>query len=139
MDGNQPNGGTKLMLTPNDLKPIRDQILIKPDPVPEASAGGIFIPETVRADNPNYYTMTGVVLKIGPGLALDGDGRRSEISVAVGQRVTFGRYAGKQMPTVPRTVMLKNDEILGFPDAESFIQPGYQGPQSKAVTGSARG
>lgn len=133
------------MLTLDQITPIKDQILVRPDPVNEVSAGGIYIPETVRADNPNYYTMTGVVIRTGQG-NYNADGARVPVSVQAGDRIVFGRYAGKQIEVLnpvpnpmlagnqPQTLhllMLREAEIIGR--ADSYVEPGYQAAQSGGV------
>ena len=50
-----------------NLRPIKDQIVVLPDP-PVAQLGVIVIPETVLADNPNYFNMTGTVVALGAGV-----------------------------------------------------------------------
>lgn len=56
------------MLRLDDLRMIGDRVLVDPDPKHETSQGGIVVPETVLAGNPNYYNMTGVVLQLGNGV-----------------------------------------------------------------------
>lgn len=119
------------MLSVDQIRPIKDQVLVRPDPVKDITEGGIFIPETVRADNPNYYTMTGTVLVTGQGRIEDGE--RVPVSVKAGDRVVFGRYAGKQIDVQRgRVLMLRESEVIGLADAV-YVEPGYKAPKDGGV------
>lgn len=123
------------MISVDQIRPIKDRVLIRPDPV-KTKIGSIHVPEMVNKDNPNYFTMTGEVIACGPG------GLEAPMPVSVGDRVVFSRYAGKQLVAMaPHPLMgerkalflmLRQDEILGLADTE-YIQPGYQGPKFSAV------
>lgn len=56
------------MLRVDQLAMFGDRVLVDPDPKHEQSEGGLHIPETVLADNPNYYNMTGIVVRLGDGV-----------------------------------------------------------------------
>ena len=58
-------------MTVDDVVMFGDRILVRPDPKIETSDGGLVIPDVVLADNPNFYTMTGRVLKLGDGMRED--------------------------------------------------------------------
>lgn len=75
----------------NDLKPIRDRVLIKPDSDEEQSGGGIFIPEKAKKKN-----LMGVVIAVGDS-DRDEYGRKIKIEVKVGDRVVFGEYSGSEV------------------------------------------
>lgn len=160
----------------DEVRPFGDRILVRPDPKLETSDGGIYVPETVRADNPNYYTMTGVVVALGDGIrddvyecknqqcrqqwrrtanercpvcgatmGLRSTGGRMAFDVAVGDRVVFGRFAGKQVelevdpveafqagfrlaemgPTLVKFFIMRESEVLGVIDAGARVLPGY--------------
>lgn len=120
------------MLIVSEIRPIRDHVLVRPDAVPTLTAGGLHIPQTVNADNPNYYTMTGTVIACGKGVH-DGETFKP-VQVKAGDRVVFSRYAGKQIEVDGRhrVLMLKEPEIIGFADTEQ-IQPGYQAPKFTSI------
>lgn len=115
-------------MTLNELKPFGDRLIVRPDPKVKETDGGLVIPDVVLSDNPNYFTMTGVVLKLGDGIREDVyrcqnkqcgyESRRTvgercalcgasmtlieaedvrPFDVAVGDRVLFNRFAGKQV------------------------------------------
>lgn len=56
------------MLRLDELVMFGDRILVDPDEKHAMSEGGLHIPPTVLKDNPNYYNMTGIVLKLGDGV-----------------------------------------------------------------------
>lgn len=126
------------MLTLDEIHPTQDRVLVKPDPVPTVTPGGIHIPETVNADNPNYYTMTGTILKVGPGARDSEDGRRLAIPVEIGQRIVFGRYEGKQVVVDGVTLLLmRAEKIMGLADEER-VQHGYEAPKHGPIKGTPR-
>lgn len=129
------------------IRPLKDQVLVLPDPVRTMTAGGLHIPQVVTSDNPNFYTMTGRVLKVGPGgfescvkdkttKALTWSGERTPLDVQAGDRVVFSRYAGKQLPTIPRCLMLREHEILGIAEGE-YVEPGYQAAKFSGIKSRA--
>ena len=84
------------MLTLDQVRPFGDRILVRPDAKHTLTESGLHIPEVVQADNPNYYNMHGIVVRLGDGVR-DEDGVLGPYSVKVGDRVVFNRYAGKQI------------------------------------------
>lgn len=56
------------MLRVDDLQMFGDRLLIDPDEKHAVSEGGLHIPPAVLKDNPNYYNMTGVVVRLGDGV-----------------------------------------------------------------------
>lgn len=124
-------------MTIEQITPIKDQVLVIPDPVKTITDGGIHIPETVRADNPNYYTMTGVVVKVGQGRIEDGN--RVPVQVKAGDRIVFGRYTGKQIEVEghQRVLMMREADVIGLAEAE-YVQPGYVAPKWSGTKGTAR-
>lgn len=71
-----------------NLQPIHDRIVIKRVKKMTESSGGIIIPEGA-GEKPSI----GVVLAIGSGKK-NSDGSLQSISVRVGQKVVFGKWAG---------------------------------------------
>lgn len=68
------------------VRPIRDMILINPEPIEEQTAGGIIIPRTAKAKH-----MIATVLAVGPGRVTD-RGFRIEPEVKQGDRVLVREY-----------------------------------------------
>lgn len=123
-----------------NLRPIKDGLIVRPIDPPKRF-GLIFAPETVLAENPNYFGMTGEVIALGPGGYEEKDenkntgevlwgGRRKPFDVKVGDIVVFNRYAGKQVTCTDDGILylvMREDEVLGIapPALAGTILPGY--------------
>jgi len=70
------------------LRPLDDRIVVQPVEAEETTPGGIVLPDTAK-EKPQR----GKVLAVGPGRLMD-NGKRTEMSVAVGDEVIFGKYSG---------------------------------------------
>ena len=70
------------------FKPLDDRVLVEPLEAEEKTPGGIVLPDTAK-EKPRE----GKVVAVGPGALLD-DGSRAPMSVAVGDIVVYGEYAG---------------------------------------------
>lgn len=73
------------------LRPLDDRIVVEPVAAEEVTAGGIVLPDTAK-EKPQR----GIVVAVGPGRLLD-SGERGELSVAVGDEVIYGKYAGSDI------------------------------------------
>jgi chaperonin GroES len=67
-------------------RPIRDMILLRPEPIEERTTGGILIPRNAKAKH-----TIGRVLAVGPGRVTD-RGVRVEPEVKVGDRVLVREF-----------------------------------------------
>jgi len=74
-----------------NLKPLDDHIVVEPLEAEQVTAGGIVLPETAK-EKPQR----GKIVAVGPGRILD-SGERGELSVAVGDEVIYGKYAGQDI------------------------------------------
>jgi chaperonin GroES len=88
------------------IKPLRDNVLVKRLQSESKSPGGIIIPDTAK-EKP----IEGEVLAIGEG-GRDKDGALIKMTVKVGDRVVFGKWAGTEMD--PDHVVMKEQDILGI-------------------------
>jgi len=70
------------------VKPLDDRVLVKPMESEEKTEGGIVLPDTAK-EKP----MKGTIEAVGGGKLLKG-GNRAQLSVKVGDRVIYGKYAG---------------------------------------------
>ncbi|MFA4834323.1 MAG: co-chaperone GroES [Patescibacteria group bacterium] len=70
------------------LKPIHDNVVIKPIVEDKTTKSGIIIPDTVDKEKPEK----GEVLAVGEGKLLD-NGQRAPMSVKVGDKVMFKKYS----------------------------------------------
>jgi len=90
-----------------ELQPLEDRIVIKRLEAEEKTAGGIVLPDTAK-EKPQR----GEVLAVGPGKLLD-NGKRGELSVAVGDEVIYGKYGGTDIEVSGDDVkILRESDIL---------------------------
>lgn len=88
------------------IKPLRDKVLIKVEEEEEKTAGGIYLPDTAK-EKPQR----GVVVAVGDGKMTD-EGKLIPISVKVGDRVIFSKYAGTEIKlNGEKHVILSADDI----------------------------
>lgn len=71
-----------------NLKPLSDYLIIKPLADETVTKSGIVLPDTVDKEKPEK----GEVVAAGPGKMLE-NGQIAPLSVAVGQKVMFRKYA----------------------------------------------
>lgn len=84
------------------MKPISDRVVIKPAPAEEKTKGGIIIPDTAK-EKPQM----GEVIAVGPGK----DGNL--MTVKVGDRVLYGKYAGQELQhNGEEYLIVREDDIL---------------------------
>jgi chaperonin GroES len=90
-----------------NLRPLDDRVVVEPLEAEERTAGGIVLPDTAK-EKPQR----GTVLAVGPGKLLD-SGERGDLSVAIGDEVIFGKYAGTDIELDGREVkILRETDIL---------------------------
>ncbi len=89
------------------IRPLFDRVLVKRVEESTRTAGGLYLPETA-AEKP----VEGIVLAVGSGRA-DGD-KTTPLSVKVGDRVVFGKYAGTEIKVDGEDrLILREEDILG--------------------------
>lgn len=74
------------------LRPLGDHVIVKPLPKEETTKFGIILPDTVSNERPEQ----GEVVAVGPGKFTE-DGKREEMSVKVGDKVMFKKYAADEV------------------------------------------
>jgi chaperonin GroES len=90
-----------------NLRPLDDRVVVEPKEAEEMTAGGIVLPDTAK-EKPQR----GTVIAVGPGKLLD-SGERGTLSVAVGDEVIYGKYAGSDVEVDGRDVkILRETDIL---------------------------
>lgn len=82
------------------VKPLNDNIIIKPISDDVVTKAGIVIPDTVDKEKPEK----GEVIAVGEGKLLE-NGQRAPMSVKVGDRVMFKKYS-------PDEIKIDNEEYL---------------------------
>ena len=89
------------------IRPLDDRVVVEPIEAEEMTAGGIVLPDTAK-EKPQR----GTVIAVGPGKLLD-NGKRGELSVAVGDEVIYGKYGGTDIEVDGDEVkILRESDIL---------------------------
>lgn len=73
-------------MTKVNIKPLADRVLIEPMAAETKTASGIYIPDTAK-EKPQQ----GKVVAVGPGT------KDEKMTVAVGDTVLYGKYAGTEL------------------------------------------
>jgi chaperonin GroES len=68
------------------IQPLGDKVVVKPAPAEEKTAGGIIIPDTVK-EKPQRGTV----------VAIPAENKENPITVKVGDKVLYGKYAGTEI------------------------------------------
>src|SRR5215469_18821847 len=90
-----------------NLKPLDDRIVVQPLEAEEKTAGGLYLPDTAK-EKPQR----GTVIAVGPGKLLD-DGKRGEMSVAIGDEVIYGKYSGSDIEVDGHEIkILRETDVL---------------------------
>lgn len=74
-----------------NLTPLYDRVIVRPAEPEEVTKGGIIIPDTAK-EKP----MQGEVVAVGSGKVTE-DGKTLPLSVKVGDKVLYGKYAGTEI------------------------------------------
>ena len=91
-----------------NLRPLFDRIVVKRNDEPTQTKSGLFLPEAAK-EKP----AEGTIVAVGNGrVAANGD--VNALSVKVGDRVVFGKYAGTEIRVAgEERLILREDDILG--------------------------
>ena len=81
-----------------NIKPLADRVLIEPAEAEEKTAGGIIIPDTAK-EKPQK----GTIVAVGPGK------KDEPITVKVGDKVLYGKYAGTEITIDGRDYMIMRE------------------------------
>lgn len=71
-----------------NLKPLNDNVIVKPIAEDEVTKSGIVLPDTVDKEKPEK----GEVVAVGNGKLLD-NGQRAEMNVKIGDKIMFKKYS----------------------------------------------
>jgi chaperonin GroES len=74
-----------------NVKPMEDRVILKSMEAEAKTAGGIIIP-----DNAKEKPQKGEIVAVGPG-KLNDKGERNAMTVKVGDKVLYGKYAGTEV------------------------------------------
>lgn len=90
------------------LRPLDNRVVVEPMEAQDKTAGGIYLPDTAK-EKPQM----GKVIAAGPGKLQD-DGKRSPMSVEVGDGVIYGKYSGNEVEIEgKKLVILRETDLLG--------------------------
>jgi chaperonin GroES len=88
------------------LNPLHDRVVVKRIEADTQTSSGIIIPDNV-AEKPDQ----GIVLAVGQGRRTT-EGAIVPMSVAVNDRVLFGKFAGQQVKIKGEEVLILNEEEI---------------------------
>jgi chaperonin GroES len=71
-----------------NLKPLHDNIIVKPVTEDKLTKSGLVLPDTVDKEKPEK----GEIIAVGPGKLLE-NGTRAPLSVKIGDKVVFKKYS----------------------------------------------
>jgi chaperonin GroES len=79
------------MATKNTIKPLFDNVLVKPVDAEEKTKSGIYLPETAK-EKPQV----GEIMAVGDG-AVDENGKKIPMVVRVGMKVMYTKWGGNEV------------------------------------------
>ncbi|MEX2671211.1 MAG: co-chaperone GroES [Phycisphaeraceae bacterium] len=89
------------------IRPTGDRIVLQPQEAEATTTSGIVLPDSAQ-EKP----MQGTVVAVGPG-RLNDEGERVAPSLAVGDRVVYGRFGGTEIELEGESFMvLRESELL---------------------------
>ncbi|MEX0742293.1 MAG: co-chaperone GroES, partial [Phycisphaeraceae bacterium] len=89
------------------IRPTGDRIVLQPQEAEATTTSGIVLPDSAQ-EKP----MQGTVVAVGPG-RLNDEGERAAPSLAVGDRVVYGRFGGTEIELDGESFMvLRESELL---------------------------
>src|ERR1035437_6577564 len=95
------------MAVKKTIKPLFDNVLIKPLEAEAKTASGIILPDSAK-EKPQV----GLVMAIGEG-KLDKDGKKQPVVVKVGQKVMYKKWGGSEVKVEHEEwTMVSQDDIL---------------------------
>jgi chaperonin GroES len=91
------------------VKPLEDRVIVRPLEAQSRTESGIYLPESAK-EKP----MQGKIVACGPGKRLD-NGERVKPSVAKGDTVVYGKYAGTEIEIKNvKHIIVRESELLGI-------------------------
>lgn len=94
-----------------NIKPLFDNILIKPLEAEKKTPSGIVLPDSAK-EKPQI----GLVMAVGPGAAND-QGKIIPITVKVGQKVMYKKWGGNEVKVeTEEWMMIEQKDILAVVD-----------------------
>ena len=92
-----------------NIVPLQDRVMVQPILEKEVQKGGIIIPDSAK-EKP----IEGRVKAVGEG-KISENGTRTKLTVKVGDKVLYGKYAGTEIKVDGDDYLLmREDDILGI-------------------------
>lgn len=100
-----------MLINAKAIKPLFDNVLIKPLEEETKTSSGILLPETVK-EKPQM----GQVMAVGPGGTTD-DGKQVVMTVKVGQKVMYKKWGGNEIKVENQEwLLVEQKDILAVID-----------------------
>lgn len=94
------------------IRPLHDRVIVKRLEEELKTASGIVLPDSA-AEKPDQ----GTILAVGTGRILE-DGKVRPMSLKVGERVLFGKYAGQTVKVDGEELLvMREEDIVGVVEA----------------------
>ena len=91
------------------IQPLADRVLVKALEAEERTTGGLILPDTAK-ERPQK----GEIIAVGTGKLFE-DGTQKPLSVRVGDKVIFGKYAGTEIKVKDQEyLLLREEDILAI-------------------------
>lgn len=91
------------------IQPLADRVLVKALESEARTKGGIVLPDTAR-ERPSK----GEIMAVGSGKVFE-DGTQKPLSVKVGDKIIFGKYAGTEVKVKDQEyLILREEDILAI-------------------------
>ncbi len=90
-----------------DIKPLHDNVVLKPLIEDETTKSGIVLPDTLDKEKPEK----GEVIQIGPGKLLE-NGQRAPMSLKAGDKVIFKKYSPDEVNVQNETYLVINESDI---------------------------
>ncbi|HAT73878.1 MAG: 10 kDa chaperonin [Candidatus Moranbacteria bacterium GW2011_GWF2_36_839] len=92
------------------LKPLHDNVVVKPMSAEETTASGIVLPDNANKEKPEK----GEVLAVGPGKIME-NGQLKSMNVRVGDKVMFKKYSPDEIKIdEEKYLLISEGDILGI-------------------------
>lgn len=96
--------------TDSSMKPLFDNVLVKPLEATNRTASGIVLPDSAK-EKPQM----GEIMAIGPGVMDDGQIVKNSMQVKVGQKVMYKKWGGDEVKVgTQEWMMVKQSDILAI-------------------------
>jgi chaperonin GroES len=93
-----------------NIKPLTDNVLIKPLDADQKTASGIILPDSAK-EKPQI----GEIMAVGPGVMDDGEIVKNSMQVKVGQKVVYKKWGGDEIKVKNEEWMIvKQSDILAI-------------------------